>query len=140
MGPDPIEILGQFMRTRTLPLVWKADGYTSSIGTGTLFRIAYRHFIVTARHIFDEYEPKKIAYQARRDSTASLFTIGLASVVKPVTETPDVAVIEVIEDITKERLSNGWVFLALDSVAPPSADGIFALMGYPQFTTSSLLK
>lgn len=139
MGPDVKELVGQFMRTRTIPLVWKADGYTSSVGTGTLFKIANRHFIIAARHIFDTYNAEKIAYQARRDNTTSLATIGLARVVKPTTKDPDVAVIELLEDITKDRLAAGWEFLTLDNVAPASVDGVFALMGYPQFTCQSEL-
>jgi hypothetical protein len=142
MGADVAhvkELVGQFMRTRTIPLVWKADGYTSAVGTGTLFRIGARHFIITARHIFDAYAPEKVAYQARRDDTTSLATIGLAKVVKPDTEALDVAVIELLEDATKDRLSAGWEFLTLDNVAPASADGVFALMGYPEFTCRSEL-
>jgi hypothetical protein len=139
MEPDVKHIVGQFMRTRTIPLVWKADGLTSSVGTGTLFRIADRHFIVTARHIFDEYDPQKIAYQGRRDSTTSLFTIGIARLVKPNTPEPDVAVIEILEERTKKRLCTGWEFLTLDNVAPPSVDGLFALMGYPESTANSEL-
>lgn len=139
MEPDAKEIVGQFMRTRTIPLVWKADGLTSSVGTGTLFRIDDRHFIVTARHLFDTYDPEKIAYQGRRDETTALFTIGISRVVKPITPIPDAAVIEILEDVTRIRLSTGWAFLTLDNVAPPSADGLFALMGYPEFTIHSEL-
>jgi hypothetical protein len=136
---DVKELVGQFMRTRTIPLVWNADGYTSSVGTGTLFRIADRHFIITARHIFDKYAPEKIRYPARRDYATSLATIGLARVVKPDTEAFDVAVIELLEEAAKDRLSAGWEFLTLDNVAPASTDGVFALMGYPEFTCRSEL-
>jgi Trypsin-like peptidase domain len=139
MGPDVKDLVGQFMRTRTIPLVWKGDGYTSSVGTGTLFKIADRHFIITARHIFDAYAPDKVAYQARRDNTTSLATIGLARLVKPTTEHHDVAVIELLEDATKNKLSAGWEFLTLDNVAPASDDGLIALMGYPEFTSRSEL-
>src|SRR5437762_1682321 len=131
MEKEALAVVERFMRSSTVPLLYNANEVNHSWAGGTLFRIADRHFIVTARHIFDDIKPENLAYPEHRDQ-GGLRTIGRARIVKPDTAKIDVAVIELYDRATIEKLSTGWNFLTLDNVAPPtSMDGLFALMGYP---------
>jgi hypothetical protein len=118
------------MQSVTVPLFYKQNDSAYSVATGTLFEIANRHFIVTARHIFDDFAPECIAYPERLNKIVRR-TLGISRLVKPDTEKIDVAVIEVHEETTREKLISGWQFLTLDNVAPATSNGTFALMGYP---------
>jgi hypothetical protein len=115
--------------------LYRQDGDVYSVATGTLFRISDRHFIITARHIFDDLDPQCIAYPEHPDKTVR-WTIGMSRLVKPDTDQIDVAIIELLENATTKRLISGWQFLTLNNVAPATDDGTFALMGYPsEFST-----
>ena len=118
------------MRSASIPLIFKYGDIYFSAGTGTLFEISGRHFIITARHVFDRHDPTRLAYPEHPDQTV-VRTVGISRLVKPDTDQIDVAVIEILEDVTKQKLTTGWKFLTLNNVAPATNNGIFALMGYP---------
>jgi hypothetical protein len=123
------------MRRATVPLLYKQDDIYHSVATGTLFEVADRYFIITARHIFDGIEPEKLAYPEHSDGTV-VRTIGISRLVRPDTDKIDVAVIEVLDSVTREKLLSGWQFLTLENLAPATNDGVFALMGYPSETST----
>lgn len=53
----------QFALNVTVPILLEAGLEAALLATGTLFEIAERQFIVTARHIFDDvFDLTKVAY------------------------------------------------------------------------------
>ena len=107
------------------------------LGTATLFEIANRYFLVTASHIFDGFTDKHRENLAFSDDpiNGQLHTLGSITIVRPTQEYFDVAVIELQDPTTIERMLAGWRFLTLENVAMPSGtlrDRAFLLAGYPR--------
>jgi hypothetical protein len=111
--PSPAEgaAIEQLMHKVIVPILYdRGDAGIDQIGTGTLFCIADRHFIVTAQHIFDNIDPKKIAYpETPRGITP--YTLGNYQIVTTTTGPDfDIALVELLEGETISRLKSGWQF------------------------------
>jgi len=128
--PDTKKVVEQFMRSVTIPILYAHKDATYSVAGGTLFTINGRYFVVTVRHLFDDLQPEHLAYPENRVK-AQISTLGVSTIYKLATPEVDVAVVELRDEVTIKNLKAGWQFLTLDSVAPPSKNGLFALMGYP---------
>jgi len=122
----------------TMPIFlnWPELG-NALLGTATLFEIAKRYFLVTASHIFDGFTDKHHENLAYSDDpiNGQLHTLGSLTVTRPTQAYFDVAVIELHDPTTIERLLAGWRFLSLKNVAMPSGtlrDSAFLLAGYPR--------
>ena len=131
----------QFLFKATVPVLydWGEKGI-DQIGTGTLFTVANRHFFITSRHIFKssslyEYDPAKLAYPETPFGITP-YPFGNCVMHLPDLEALDVAILELIEPETVERLKTGWHFLSAKNATAPTYDGWFILCGYP----SKLLK
>jgi hypothetical protein len=110
------------------------------LGTGTLFRIGNRHFVVSARHLFDGMDMDQLARVAIPEGPkGGIYTLGHAHVHRPKHSERqfDLALIEFLEAEAIDRLSSGWRFLTLENVAEPSDEGSFVLTGYPVVFTNA---
>lgn len=128
----------KFAMRSTVPLFLNWDGQgVALVGTGTLFEIAGRFFIVTALHNFDGFAEKHFQELAFSDDPVdgNLHTFGSTTIAKIVPDHHDVAVVELLDQTTIGKLRTGWRFLTLDNVALPTTtlrDGAFLLAGYPR--------
>ena len=61
ISADKHDAVDQFMRKVTVPIFCDTPNGVDHIGTGTLFEIGDRYFLVTARHNFDNQEAKHFA-------------------------------------------------------------------------------
>jgi hypothetical protein len=126
----------QFLKKVVFPILydWEEKGI-DQIGTGTLFAIDARYFIITARHLFKDgdydYDPKHLAY-ADNPLGPKVFTLGNTCLMLPTVEAVDVALIEILEAETISRLRAGWQFLSPNNIEAPSYVGQFLLSGYPK--------
>jgi hypothetical protein len=133
--------LEQFLLNATPPILYDhGEKGIDQIGTGTLFRICGRHFLVTARHLFYDnaitYDPARIAFpETPRGITP--YTFGRSNVYYPDNESIDVVVLELLQQEAVERLSSGWQFLCEGNIGVASSCGTFVLAGYP---SSQLVK
>ena len=130
MDGENRNIVERFMRSATIPFLYQQENRTHSMASGTLFKIKNRHFVITARHIFDHIQPGELAYPADRMRGKS-YTIGKCAIYLPTSEKIDIAVVELLEAETIRKLEKGWIFLGKDNIGTPSDSGLFALMGYP---------
>jgi len=130
----------RFSLSVTLPILLEIGDSGGLLATGTLFKIAGRHFVITARHIFDGVpDLTKLAYP-ENPIRGGLYTFGSFTVFKPDEEHIDVAAIELLSTETINRLEEGWQFLSLENVAAASSvtnDGTFFVSGYPCSLTST---
>lgn len=126
----------RFALNVTLPLLYEHGDRTCLLGTGTLFSMLDRYFVVTASHLFDHpYNPESFGFPTN-PKNGSLYTFGKMQCYRTDTEVFDIAVIEIEQKETIQRLKDGWQFLSLTNVAEPANNGDFFLAGYP----SSLSK
>ncbi|KDR26211.1 MULTISPECIES: hypothetical protein [Caballeronia] len=117
----------------TLPILLEVGADTVLRATGTLFRIAQRRFVITARHIFDNVDHEKFGYP-ESPLQGGTSTFGTANYILPKEEHVDVAVIELLDEKTIQCLDTNWQYLSLDNVAPVSgstSDNAFFVSGYP---------
>lgn len=142
MAPTPQEAaaIEKFALNVTVPILLETTNGAGLLATGTLFEIAERQFIVTARHIFDDVRDLTTLAFPENPLKGGLHTFGSFQLAKPTEEHFDVAVMELQEAETIAKLKSGWQFLSLSNVALPSAtspDGAFFLSGYPGSLTKN---
>ena len=136
--PQEATEIEKFALNVTIPILRDTVNGVGLLATGTLFEIAERQFIVTARHIFDDVRDLTALAFPENPMKGSLHTFGSFELVKPAEEHVDIAVMELKETATISKLKDGWQFLSLSNVALPSTtlnDGAFFLSGYPASLT-----
>lgn len=132
------DIVHRFVMSVTIPILHELGDAAALLATGTLFKIAGRVFIITARHVFDEVSDLTLLAYPENPLKGSLHTFGDMTIYKPKEEHIDVAVIELLDPATLVRLNAGWQFLHLENVGAPSDnpdDGSVFVGGYPQSMT-----
>jgi hypothetical protein len=130
----------KFVLNVTIPILLETANGACLLATGTLFEIADRQFIVTARHIFDDLTDLTRLAFPERPFNGAVHTFGTFQLVKPIKEHVDVAVMELQCGETIAKLKSGWQFLSLSNVALPSLtspNGAFFLSGYPASLTQN---
>jgi len=80
MEKEALAVVERFMRSSTVPLLYNANEVNHSWAGGTLFRIADRHFIVTARHIFDDIKPENLLVGPRGEVLVTEAVARLANI------------------------------------------------------------
>ncbi len=128
----------RFILNVTLPLLYEQGEKSYLWGTGTLFSMLDRYFVVTASHLFDPpFTFENLGFPTN-PKNGSLYTFGKMQRYSNDSKIFDfdIAVIEVQQKESIERLKDGWQFLNLNNIAAPTSNGNFLLAGYP----SSLSK
>jgi hypothetical protein len=115
----------------TVPILYDDPRVLDQIGTGTLFTIAHRYFLVTAAHLFKKTDPARFAIPSNPIRDPNPSTLGRHDLFKPREDFVDIAVLELLEPTTIEKIENGWRVLTLENTAHASPLGTFALCGYP---------
>jgi hypothetical protein len=135
---DEASAIEKFVLNVTIPIVLETGDEARLHATGTLFQLAGRQFVITARHIFSDLSDwTKLAFP-EAPLKGRLNTFGNFNLSRPREESFDIAIMELLDDETIEKLKDGWQFLSLDNVALPSTitpDGSFFLSGYPTSLT-----
>lgn len=140
LSPVEAAAIERFALNVTMPILVDFSGTTHLLATGTLFEIADRFFVVTARHIFDDVPDLTSLAYPENPIKGGLHTLGSFEILKPKEEHIDVAAIELKTPETISNLRTSWQFLSLNNVASASAetaDGAFFLSGYPGSLTQS---
>ncbi|MBR0896803.1 hypothetical protein JQ616_17720 [Bradyrhizobium tropiciagri] len=117
----------------TLPILIEEGGQFGIAATGTLFKIACRHFIITAAHTYDAFHPDRWHFPSH-PRKGKIHTLGLAEYIHPSSnkDALDIAAVELKDSESIAVLEENWRFLTLDNVWLPdySADAII-VAGYP---------
>jgi hypothetical protein len=123
--------LRNFFIEVTLPIIAEVKDQFAIIGTGTLFKIAGRKFLITARHILDDFKVEQWAFPTAPD-TGTLQLFGAGELITPNEDSLDICVLELRDTEAIKLLERRWRFLSLENVWLPdrSADAVF-LSGFP---------
>ena len=141
MQVPPIEAaaIEQFALSISVPIFLDVGASGELRATGTLFKIAGRYFLITARHVFDDLPDLTKLAVAESPLSGGIFTLGDFMLLKPTEEHVDVAAIEFKSMETIVKFERNWKFLSLENVASAyqvTGDATFFVSGYP----SSLIK
>jgi hypothetical protein len=141
----------EFLLHCTVPILADLGEKKLVVGTGTLFEAAGQHFLITAKHVFEEFEPgfertpeslepdwEKRGVPLTRYDTGqpNVWTIAKAVIILPKNDLYDVAVVPIDDPILIENLQKEWHF-----ISPKNIDGIrndmteFMVVGYPEAMT-----
>ena len=136
INPEIMKALGAFAASVAVPIIYdhkEAGG--DQIGTGTLFTVQGRFFLVTAAHLFrfKGCDPARFAIPSVH--TTQLWSLGRCNLLIPTDEAFDIAVVELLEETTIERAKASWKILTLANTAPASPAGVFILCGFPSERT-----
>ena len=138
--PIEAEAIERFALHVTVPIFLEVADSGGLLATGTLFKVAGRSFLITARHIFDRVpDLTKLAYP-ENPLRGGLFTLGSFTILRPNEAHIDVAAIELKSVETIMRLEANWQFLSLANVAAASVntgEGAFFVSGYPESLTKN---
>lgn len=138
-----VAAIEQFAISVTIPILHEIDRHPDAtlLATGTLFKIDSEHFVITARHVFDDcVDPKKIAYP-EAPKKGSIHTFGKFDLIKPTEPHIDVAAMHLKDEETIKRLNATWQFLSLANIAMPrpyAPDGTTFVAGYPVKQTRTI--
>lgn len=142
--PPPLEkkvrdALDAFLASVTIPILYDHETKgTGQLGTGTLFTLGGRLFLVTAAHLFDELCPGEALDPGRLAipsfNADELRSLGPYQLIGPKESEFDfdIAVLELQDDATIKRARARWSLLTLANIAPASTSGLFILSGFPQ--------
>ncbi|MCO5071508.1 MAG: serine protease [Rhizobiaceae bacterium] len=131
-SPEVTTSIQGFLKSVTVPVIEAlGDDDIDQVGTGTLFRVAGRLFLVTARHIFDDVRPENLCVPRSPDGDRNPHTLGPITVTKPTDSSIDIAIVEIHSPEAIARIETGWRILSLNMMRPASREALFALSGYP---------
>ena len=139
------EAIRQFLFQCSVPIMVEqpeGKGPPAVLGTGTLFEINSKAYLVTAQHIFDDVDFNCVGVVAPRETSGPALTFQGSIVHKPIPLDRkagphyDVALIELRNPELIARLKSSWRFLG------PSNIGVigrtkFLVAGYPDVLTNA---
>src|SRR5258705_13308992 len=101
------------------------------VGSGVLFGVAERRFVITARHIIDKLTPYDRLVIANH-ATSSKFTIAAPKIIRGASADLDLMLVP-LDQSELDKLQ-GKSFVGLESLALTAQDdrNVFMLFGYPQ--------
>jgi hypothetical protein len=129
--------LGPFLKALFVPLLRHDEehGTFRPQGSGFLLRLADLHFLITAKHVLDDFlvlpgRPPPTSLQtlwAVNHSTGKQFSI----LGKSLTADPyDLGMVELRQEVVEQF--KGFRFLTLSEIRPAPAQGIFIVCGFPE--------
>lgn len=136
--PEEALAIERFALTVTVPMFLEVGASGGLLATGTLFKVAGRHLLITARHAFDGLSDLTKVAVAESPLKGGIYTFGEFAILKPTEEHVDVAAVELKSADTIARFEANWQFLTLENVAAASlvtGDGAFFVSGYPASLT-----
>jgi hypothetical protein len=123
-----------FARNVTVPIFRINEDSCDHIGTGVLFKIQNRYFLITAAHVVEGFEPIEISIPKANCSDAPILRVGGSTLYKPPepqSDFIDLAVLEIHEPSTIENIISGWQALGFNNVDEDSSSDFFIALGYP---------
>ncbi|MBR1132492.1 trypsin-like peptidase domain-containing protein [Bradyrhizobium iriomotense] len=134
--------IDMFLAAVTYPVVWTNGDRLETLGSGVLFRHGDRHFLLTARHLFDDYdkkthtefpydglvgpidlatiEPRKLGRKFVHITHGNRATSG------------DIIAIELLDDAFVRKLKLTWQFIDIEHFDLPDRDSLYFVAGFPK--------
>jgi hypothetical protein len=120
----------------TVPLIEEDSGgdQVAVRGTGTLFKVLGRHFLVTASHVLEDFSGNHIGLPVKRIGGAGEFwTFDKSMLIRSTNEYIDVGAIELhTAGLVEALLDQGQHFLSPDDLAPHRQQfDYYVIVGFP---------
>jgi len=131
LDTEIMDALAEYTKQITVPILYDDPTKRDQVGTGTMFDVCDRLFLVTAAHLFDKIDPTGFSIPSNPIRDPDPQTIGSFEVYRATDPSIDIAVLELHDPNTIARLRQGWHILTLDNASIASPAGVFALCGYP---------
>lgn len=127
-------VVGEFLRSCTVPLVRELEGQLALMGTGTFFRLENHLWLVTASHVVpDEENLRNLAVPMR--TTGQFLTLGNCTLYRPDNLNLDVATILLQGNDFEQLVPVNWRVLDDNNVtAFDSGVSEYVIAGYPRET------
>lgn len=141
----------EFLLRGTVPILADLGEKKFVVGTGTLFEAAGQHFLITAKHVFEEFQPgfKRTAESLEPDwekrgvpltrydtGQPNVWTIAKAVIILPENDLYDVAVVPIDDSMLIQNLKREWHFISPKNIGAIRDDTIeFMVVGYPEAMT-----
>lgn len=123
--------LEKFTATVTVPVLYDGPHGVDQVGTGTLFTLVGRYFLVTAGHLFERCDPGRFSIPKGRIN-ADLHSLGPLRLWQAKEPEFDIAILELQDEFTLSYVKTGWRVIELENIGPASPiAGEFVLCGYP---------
>ena len=124
VDPNIMIAINEFTKQLTVPILYDNPTILDQRGTGTLFTIAQRYFLVTASHLFDGKDLARFVIPSNPIWDPNPYTLGRCTLIKPSEDFVDIAVLELLEPQTIDRVKKGWRLLTLENTARAAARAV----------------
>ncbi len=134
-----------YVASVTYPVIWTDNNRLVTLGSAVPFKHGTRHFLLTARHTFDKYDPEthnEFPYDGLIGPTC----------MKPSPDTPimklgrkkvhttsgnksvylDVIAIELLDEAFLKSISKDWQFIGVENFAIPDRESLYFVGGFPK--------
>jgi hypothetical protein len=128
----------EFLRLLTVPVLINREDGPVILGTGTLFEIETKIFLVTAKHIFDDEDCAKVAIPASPNDRTIAYLNDHKRYVPNDGDARelDICAIELRHAPLVDYVRGHWTCLTLDDTTTPASEGRFIVCGYPSALSS----
>src|SRR5258708_3801604 len=134
--------IDMFLASVTYPVIWSNGDRIATLGSAVLFQHGKRHFFLTARHLFDEYDTRthdRFPYEGlvgpvnfERVAPKELGQIFVHATEGTEAAFLDVIAIELLEDRFVQAIKRFWQFIGIESFALRDLDSPYFVAGFPK--------
>jgi hypothetical protein len=133
------DAINQYASTVAYPVIWTDGTKITTLGTAVLFRHHNRHFLLTAKHLFEHFEGRRFPYEGLVGPTTRKQGIprglGNIQVYEPKGQDADfldVIAIELLDAELVGLIKQTWSFITPDDFALPNGDSTYIVAGFPK--------
>src|SRR5258708_2933918 len=136
------QAIDMFLGAVTYPVIWTDGDRLETLGSGVLFQHGERHFLLTARHLFDEYDGKthtEFPYEGLV-GPIDLKTVTPRKLGKKFVHTTsgrkaisrDIVAIELLDETFVKTIKRTWQFISVANFALPDRTSLHFVAGFPK--------
>jgi hypothetical protein len=133
-SPIESEVVKEFLRSCTVPLVCEVGDKLALMGTGTFFRLEGHLWLVTAAHVIpDEQSLRELAVPMR--TAGQFLTLGNCILYRPNSLNLDVAIVLIQDTAFQQLVPQNWRVLGESNITRFNPAGsTYIIAGYPRET------
>lgn len=132
------EAINQYLAKITYPMLWASERIVT-LGTSVLFRYEDRHFLLTAAHLFSEYNGPQFPYDGlvgpisrAKNAPRALGRINVYEPRDEATQALDVIAIELLDLDFIKAIQDTWTFISIEDFASPNPSSVYFVSGFPK--------
>ncbi|MDA9396286.1 hypothetical protein WN73_37885 [Bradyrhizobium sp. CCBAU 45394] len=133
------DAINRYTSTVAYPVIWTDGNKIITLGTAVLFRYRDRHFLLTAKHLFQHHAGERFPYDGLVGPTTRAQGVprglGKIEVLEPKGDDADfldVIAIELLDPEMVGLIKHTWSFITIDDFAPPNPEAVYFIAGFPK--------